>query len=384
MSNSLTLKYRPRTFSDIVGQKPVRAVIKQMVLQDQLPPAILFLGPRGTGKTTTARILAAALNCQQRESADPCTVCPSCKGVEVGNSPDFLEIDAASNGLVGDIRSLREAVLYSVSGAYRVVVLDEAHSMSREAFNALLKTLEEPPPKTIFMLLTTEPGKILETVLSRCMTFDFRRVTVTDIADRLLYIAQQEQLSIELPLATEIAERSNGGMRDAVMLLDQCSRVNVHTIGELHKLMGDVDYAPRLFNYMCGGDLEHVFSTADEAMSRIGDPAALVSSLVHLVRELFILQAGGSIPRQGAPAEERQKLAMYTQGPTLMAAARVMWEHKTRIRVSDDPRSSMELALLMMTEALSGSFAAAAPVQAKQQPLTFQQLQDRALGKTSG
>lgn len=353
MNEALALKYRPRSFSDTVGQKPVRAVLRQMVVQDRLPPALLFAGPRGTGKTTTGRILASALNCTERsaEHPDPCGACPSCKAIFLGNSTDVIEVDAASSGLVDDIRKIREAVMYSVGGKYRVVLLDEAHSMSKEAFNALLKTLEEPPPQTVFVLLTTEPSRILETVLSRCMLFEFRRVSPGEIAGRLRHICESEHINLDVSLIELLADRSQGGLRDAVMSLDQCSRVGVSTCEQFAKLVGEEDFAPAIVEALVDGDIAQSFFLLEEVMQRTGDPQSVSTQLVRLFRDLLILSTGAVTHYQGQQLEVRKQLLAKTSVDRVFSASRVLWELKTRIRVTEDGRSMLELAFVLLLDA---------------------------------
>lgn len=364
---TLALDYRPRTFKDLIGQQPVRLVLQQMVKQDKLPPALLFTGSRGTGKTTTGRILAAALNCEQGEAGEPCTTCLSCTGIFDGSSQDVIEIDAASNGNIGDVRALADMVMYAVGGKYRVVLLDEAHSMSRDAMNALLKTLEEPPPGTVFILLTTEPGKIIDTVRSRCMEFDFRRIPTEAIQSRLMAVAIAEGYTSEAmmhagypELLQLIAERANGGMRDALMVLDQVSTVGVKNAEQFRKLMGISDYAPTLVGTLIAGDLPATFEQLDAILLRHGDPQAVATELVSCLRDLLVLSGGGQIARQGQPLLDRQNLLTGLEASRLLAAVRVLWDLRTKVRGGDD-RSSLELALVMLSEALRGPQAQAQP-----------------------
>lgn len=359
MSESLALRYRPREFSAVVGQRSVQVILRQMVVKDDVPSALLFDGSRGCGKTTTARVLAAALNCEVQPG--PCGACPSCRAVFDGTSLDVLEIDAASNGLVGDIRTLREQVMYSTGGRKRVVLLDEAHSMSREAFNALLKTLEEPPPDTVFILLTTEPGRILETVLSRCMTFTFNRIPLQAMIDRLQFICDAEGLDAEPALLGLIAERADGGMRDAVMALDQVTRVGIRTAVDYLDLLGEKDFAPGLVRALADGDLPVVFGVIEEQMARMGDPVAISSALVGLLREVLVLQGGGTLPRQGEALSAREALARQLSPGQVFAAMRVLWSVKTQIRTGDDQRAALDLAAVMVVDAL-GKAPQAAPV----------------------
>jgi DNA polymerase-3 subunit gamma/tau len=362
-SETLALKYRPRTLSDVVGQKSVRMILAQMVRDDKVPTGLLFSGVRGTGKTTTGRILAAALNCSG-EAHPPCGQCVHCKAIYVGNSLDVYEIDAASNGRVADINLLVEQLRYSVGGAYRVVLLDEAHSMTREAFNALLKTLEEPPPQTVFILLTTEPGKILDTVLSRLMNFEFRRISSADIIERLRYICDQECFSVEPELLLTIADRSNGGLRDAVMTLDQVTRVGVKTVSDFSELLGETDYGPDLVQAMQSGDPVRVFASLDEQLTRTGDASAISTQLIHTLRDVMVIHGGGEIPRQGAALESRRRAAAQSSPDKVMAALRVLWDLKTKVRAGEDPRTMLDLAAVMVTEALAGRTRVAAQASA--------------------
>lgn len=352
----LALKYRPRTFADVVGQKTVRVVLQQMVKKNQLPPAMIFDGSRGTGKTTTARILSAALNClAPREDASPCTECAICQSIFDGSCPDILEIDAASNGLVDDVRKIKEMSLYSNAACkWKVVLLDEAHSMSTAAFNALLKLLEEPPPNTLFILLTTEPSKILGTVLSRCMEFTFRRISTLDIVDRLKYIAKTEEFVVDEELLMVIAERANGGMRDAVMTFDQVTSVGVRNAEQFAKLMGESDVAPSIIGQLHSGQLSGALAAVDELLLRTGDAQTVSSDLVRVLRDCLVLQSNGEIHRQGAPLESRRALASAIGSDLILAGLRVLWDLKTKVRSSDDPRSSLDLAVIMLSEALQG------------------------------
>lgn len=351
MSEVLALKYRPRIFEDMVGQRAAALVLKAMVSKDDVPSAMIFDGPRGCGKTTSARILGAALNCLNQ--APPCGSCPSCHAVASGSSLDVLEIDAASNGLVDNVRSLRETLLYTVGGNYRVVLLDEAHSMSREAFNALLKILEEPPPRTVFVLLTTEPGKILPTVASRCMTFTFRRISIPDLAARLQWICERENVTCDPQLLTVIAERADGGMRDAVMLLDQMIRAGVTTLGDFREMMGDPDFAPAMLSHMADGDTPALFSALDEVLSRIGDYSMVSSGLIACLRDVLVLSGGGTLPHQGEALQARQGLAERLSRAQVTNALRVFWDLWTKVRAGTNQRSALDVAVVMCQEALA-------------------------------
>src|SRR5437660_7272152 len=221
-SQSLYRKWRSQTFGDLVGQEPIIRTLKNALSSGKLAHAYLFTGPRGTGKTSTARLLAKTINCSAPVNGEPCNVCEQCREITAGNSFNVIEIDAASNRGIDSIRDLREKVMMPPStGKYKVYVLDEAHMLTPEAFNALLKTLEEPPPYAIFVLATTDVHKMLPTVLSRCQRFDFKRISTRQIVERLLYVSEQENIKLERSAAELIARTAAGGMRDALSLLDQ-------------------------------------------------------------------------------------------------------------------------------------------------------------------
>jgi DNA polymerase III subunit gamma/tau len=368
---ALALKYRPRVFEEVVGQRSVSVILRAMVLKDQVPAALLFDGVRGTGKTTSARILAAALNCQTDR---PCGSCASCRSIYDGSSLAVWEIDAASNGLVGDMRQLVDQARYQTGGNRRVILLDEAHSMSREANNVLLKTLEEPPPATTFVLLTTEPTRILGTVLSRCMSFQFRRISVLDIQERLAYICAQESIEVEPALLTLLAVRADGGMRDAIMTLDQMARAGALTVAAFQDLMGESDFAPSLVDRLSVRDMAGAFGILEEQLSRTGDVSAISSAIVGLFRDLLILKGGGSIPSQGESLEARTRLASRLDPVRLFAAMRTLWDLRTKIRVGEDSRSSLELSVVMLADQLSAPPTVAVSVQAPAGKLSLGQL----------
>ncbi len=217
-------KYRPKRFSEVVGQEVAVRVLRNAVKLNKLSHAYLFAGPRGTGKTTLARVLTKAVNCLQPEEGEPCGRCENCLSIDRGSFPDLIEIDAASNRGIDDVRSIRDAVSYApIKGKYKVYILDEAHMLTREAFNALLKTLEEPPPRTIFVLCTTEYEKIMPTILSRCQRLIFSKLREEEIVEYLKGICEKEGLQCEERALLTIAKLSDGGMRDAVSMLDQAS-----------------------------------------------------------------------------------------------------------------------------------------------------------------
>lgn len=223
MYKALYRKYRPMTFDDVVSQPHITTTLRNQLINGKTAHAYLFTGSRGTGKTTCARILAKALNCLHPVDGNPCLECEICRDAEENALSDIIEIDAASNNGVDDIRDLRDGAVYTAERCkYKVYIIDEVHMLSKEAFNALLKIMEEPPPHVKFILATTEIHKVLPTILSRCQRYDFRRILPQDITERLLYVAEKENISLDREAAELIAKTADGGMRDALSLLDQC------------------------------------------------------------------------------------------------------------------------------------------------------------------
>ncbi|MFN3477224.1 MAG: DNA polymerase III subunit gamma/tau, partial [Candidatus Methylomirabilales bacterium] len=218
----LARKWRPQTFDEVVGQRPVTQTLKNAILQNRLAHALLFAGPRGVGKTTTARILAKALNCEQGPTPEPCNRCPRCREITEGRSMDCIEIDGASNRGIDEVRELRENVRYAPAlGKSKVIIIDEVHMLTEPAFNALLKTLEEPPPRVVFVLATTEPHKVPPTIHSRCQRHDFRRIGLQEMVGRLQTICSAEGIEVEKEALLAMAKAAEGSLRDAESLLDQ-------------------------------------------------------------------------------------------------------------------------------------------------------------------
>lgn len=288
-------KYRPQTFKDLVGQDAISKTLSNAIYHNKVAHAYLFTGPRGTGKTSAARILAKSLNCEQGPTDNPCGVCSSCVDITNGTALDVVEIDAASNNSVQDARDLIERVQFaSVSGRYKVYIIDEVHMLSTSAFNALLKTIEEPPDNLVFILATTEAHKVLETIISRCQRFDFRRIAQGAIVDRLMHIAEVENIKITKESLNLIARRSAGGLRDALGLLDQISVLS--TIGEeiqvkdVLSLIGALpeDMLVKVSDGIARRDGAYTLEIINKLLSYGSEPLQIVKELTIHFRNLLI------------------------------------------------------------------------------------------------
>lgn len=290
---ALYRKYRPRTFADVISQPHITTTLTNQLKNGQISHAYLFTGSRGTGKTSCAKILAKAVNCLSPVDGNPCLECEACLSIENGAS-DITEIDAASNNGVDDVRALRDEVMYSpVSCKYRVYIIDEVHMLSVAAFNALLKTIEEPPEHVIFILATTESHKVPATILSRCQRFEFHRIDMSDSAKRLCGIAKAENVSLDEDAALLIARLSDGGMRDALSLLDQCisqsSRITVETVRDCAGVVGN-DHLFSLAESIIACDAASALNKLGDLYNRSKDPARLVEELIIHFRNLMMIK----------------------------------------------------------------------------------------------
>lgn len=267
----LARKWRPKYFEEVVGQGHVARTLKNSISQDRVAHAYLFTGARGVGKTSTARILAKALNCHQGPTDTPCYACPSCVEISAGQSVDVFEIDGASNRGINEIRELREGARYAPSrDRYKIYIIDEVHMLTTEAFNALLKTLEEPPSHVKFVFATTEPQKIPVTILSRCQRFDFKRITQQDIVEHLTDLCQKEQINAERAALQLLARQAAGGMRDALSLLDQ-----------VISFAGDQISEEQVIQILGVANRRHLFELSHAVLSRDAERALITLDDVH-------------------------------------------------------------------------------------------------------
>lgn len=293
-------KYRPQTIEQIVGQEHIKKALANAIQMDRISHAYLFTGPRGTGKTSTARIFAKSLNCEKGPTISPCNECENCKNITNSIPIDVIEIDAASNRSVNDADEIIQKVaLAPVQSRYKIYIIDEVHMLTNQAFNALLKTLEEPPKNVIFILATTEVHKVLDTIKSRCQRFDFKRITTEDIAKHLRYISDQESINITDDALAYIAQNSAGGMRDSIALLDQLSVLNSSdsaiSVDDINRLLGRLsfDSLTSLFTAIISSNQTEALDVLNNIYNQGNEPAQILSNLLEYLRNALILKSVG-------------------------------------------------------------------------------------------
>lgn len=353
-------KYRPDTFASIVGQGAMSTTLKTAVLGGRMAHAYLFCGPRGVGKTTAARVLAKTINCLELSpEGEACNACESCRAFNEGRSFNIFELDAASNNSVEDIRSLTEQVMIApVLGKYKVYIIDEVHMLSQAAFNAFLKTLEEPPSYAIFILATTEKHKILPTILSRCQTYDFKRITVMDIARHLRYVADSEGITAEDTALGLIAEKADGGMRDALSMFDRVASFGQGAISYQMALdclnILDHNYYIRFIQGFVSGDYRGLLLTLDEVLGRGFDGQLVMSGLASFARDLLVVQHADTMSLLEKPESVQQ---LYAETARIVAPSalhqiiRMLVGADAQWRASSNKRLLIELTFLNILSA---------------------------------
>lgn len=367
---ALYRQWRPGSFKDLVGQTAVSRTLSHAISAGRIAHAYLFSGPRGTGKTSTAKILAKSLNCEKGPTPDPCGVCKSCTKIADGTALDVFEIDAASNRGIDEMRDLREKVKFTpAEGRYKVYIIDEVHMLSSAAFNAFLKTLEEPPSYAIFILATTEKHKILPTILSRCQIYDFKRITVPDITQHLKYVAESEGIDAEEAALGLIAEKADGGMRDALSMFDRiasfaCGHITYeHALESLNVL--DYTYFIRAFELLLAGNYRGILLLLDELLGKGFEGQTILSGLSSFVRDLLVAQHPETLSLLEKPTEvaiSYQRIAGQCPPASLFAALKTLVQADQQYRTATNRRLLLELSFLSLISLFrTGSELAPAP-----------------------
>ena len=349
-------KYRPKSFDDVYGQDHVTQTLRNELRLNRVHHAYLFTGSRGTGKTTCAKILSKAVNCLDLHDGDPCGVCANCVGIDSGEILDVVEMDAASNRGIDDIRAIIDEVAFAPARAkYRVYIIDEVHMLSRDAWNALLKTLEEPPAHVVFILATTEVNKIPETILSRCQRFDFHRISPTDISARLHEIADRENISLTDEAALLIAVIADGAMRDAISLLDRCIGISSDVTAEVVRAAAGLAAQGQLFeiaNCTINKNVKRALEIIDALYKDSKDMASLCEELQSHFRSLMLIKTV-SKPRELVVMSDREfdaavAEAAYLSLPDILYDMDVLARARSAMRDSVSPRTELEMALVKL------------------------------------
>lgn len=349
--------YRPQKFSDVVGQQHIIKTLQNAIKLNKVAHAYLFCGPRGTGKTTLAKIMAKALNCEHGPSIEPCDECEVCKGIQKGSITDVVEIDAASNNGADDIRALRDSVKYLPSvGRYKVYIIDEVHMLSNAAFNALLKTLEEPPKHVVFILATTEPYKLPNTILSRCQRFDFQAISVDDILRRLKIVAEAENVNMSEEAFNQIAASAEGGMRDALSLFDQTISYSVNeqiTLDDVLAVSGNVSYLKliELLNNCLNGENTSALKIVDSILKEGKEVPRIINDLILLLRDI-LLYKNNAVLEEKLQFKNAEFIKFTKAIPSKLIYSWLdeLNDANNNMRFSNQKRAYLELAIIKMCD----------------------------------
>lgn len=355
---ALYRKFRPQEFVDVKGQEHIVTTLRNQIKADRIGHAYLFCGTRGTGKTTVAKIFAKAVNCEQPVDGSPCGECAACRAITAGNSMNVIEIDAASNNGVDNIRQIREEVEYRpTEGKYKVYIIDEVHMLSIGAFNALLKTLEEPPSYVIFILATTEAHKIPITILSRCQRYDFRRISIDTISDRLRALMEKEQIEVEEKAIRYVAKAADGSMRDALSLLDQCIAFYLGqklTYDKVLETLGAVDTEvfSRLLRQILNKDIPGAIGTVDEMVIEGRELGQFVADFTWYLRNLMLVQGSDDMEEVLDISAENLALlkeeAKMVSADVLMRYIRIFSELGSQVKYASQKRILIEIAVIKL------------------------------------
>ncbi|MBR6072097.1 MAG: DNA polymerase III subunit gamma/tau [Acholeplasmatales bacterium] len=349
--------YRPQKFSEVVGQQHIIKTLQNAIKMNKVAHAYLFCGPRGTGKTTLAKIMAKAMNCENGPTIEPCCECEMCKGITQGMISDVVEIDAASNNGADDIRALRETAKFLPSqGKYKVYIIDEVHMLSVQAFNALLKTLEEPPAHVIFILCTTEPHKLLSTILSRCQRFDFQTISIEDMLKRLRIVADEENIKITDEALYQIAQSAEGGMRDALSLFDQCISYSVNpeiTLDDVLAVSGNISYLKLidLIGYAYNGDSIKCIELANSMVDEGKEVPRILNDLILFLRDTLMYKNKAVIVDKLMYQNENFKnVAGLITKSAIYKWVDILNDSLNQMKFSTQKRAYLELAILKMSD----------------------------------